>query len=297
MSATPNSTIGVKDLVTAELTADTTLALTYGTVEAVSGAIKIDIKDDSGKPEEQWFDDALGKTMYSLPQIKFSLENADITPEMQAKFFGHSTDVNGVVVVHKDDEPPFRAFGFKSKKADNTYRYVWLLKCRPDTRTQDSTHQTEEGDKVNPQTGKIDFTGYARIYDGYAKFAVDDDNASFSSAKATFFDAPYTAGVSPAITISVQPVSVALTAGAISGSLDVTASITGGGAITYLWYSNTTNSVPGGTACTTTGYNTNSFTIPIDLTAGTYYYYCKLSSANAVTVYTKVALVIVAAGG
>ena len=95
------------------------------------------------------------------------------------------------------------------------------------------------------------------------------------------------------ITITTQPAAAtAVTQGAISGSLNVAASVsTGGGTPTYLWYSNTTNSNSGGTPIG--GATGTSFTIPTTLAAGTYYYYCVVSATGAPDMASSVAVVTV----
>jgi len=76
--------------------------------------------------------------------------------------------------------------------------------------------------------------------------------------------------------------------GSISGSLLVVANKPCTEVI-YQWYSNTINSNSGGTLIP--GATNESFPIPANLTAGTYYYYCKLSGKNSVT--SDVATVVV----
>ena len=92
------------------------------------------------------------------------------------------------------------------------------------------------------------------------------------------------------ISINTQPISRNLTSGSISGNLTVVASATQNATISYQWYSNTTNSITGGTIL---GGETNaSFTIPITLKAGTYYYYCEVkASRGAITVFSNIAVV------
>lgn len=78
-------------------------------------------------------------------------------------------------------------------------------------------------------------------------------------------------------------------AGSISGSLSVVASINTSNPITYQWYENTIDSASGGTVIN--GESSASFDIQTDLIAGTYYYYCVLSSTGATDVTTTVATV------
>ncbi|MCL2791786.1 MAG: SUMF1/EgtB/PvdO family nonheme iron enzyme [Spirochaetaceae bacterium] len=100
---------------------------------------------------------------------------------------------------------------------------------------------------------------------------------------------------SPVITINTQPAATTnVVAGSISDSLSVGATVTGGATLSYQWFRNTTNSNVGGTPVS--GATSASFTIPTDLTAGTYFYYCVVSATGgAISVQSNVATVNVAA--
>jgi hypothetical protein len=96
----------------------------------------------------------------------------------------------------------------------------------------------------------------------------------------------------PVITITTQPAAnITVTAGNISGSLSITANVTPTGTPAYQWYSNTTNSNTGGSMIT--GATSASFSIPTGLSAGTYYYYCVVSAADAEPVTSNVSRVTV----
>ena len=96
--------------------------------------------------------------------------------------------------------------------------------------------------------------------------------------------------ITPIITISTQPTSPSpFTYGNITGGLSVTATVTQGATLSYQWYSNTTSSNSGGTAIT--GATSASFTIPTNLTAGTYYYFVEVRATGAASVRSNVATV------
>jgi len=103
--------------------------------------------------------------------------------------------------------------------------------------------------------------------------------------------------VIPVITINTHPTATTnVTAGNISGSLVVAASVTESATPGYQWYSNISAANTGGTAVN--GETNASFAIPTTLTAGTYYYFCEVSaSGGAESVRSNVATVIVAASG
>ncbi len=85
------------------------------------------------------------------------------------------------------------------------------------------------------------------------------------------------------ITIKTQPVATTnVTAGSISGSLSVTASVSSNAELRYQWYSNTSAVNKDGTI--QSGATSASFTIPATLEAGTYYYFCEVRAAGAAAV-------------
>jgi len=100
----------------------------------------------------------------------------------------------------------------------------------------------------------------------------------------------------PVITITVQPApTTTVTAGSITGSLTVEATVTEGATLAYQWYGNATAGNTGGTAVATGGTSA-TFAIPADLTAAgsPYYYYCVVSaSGGAKPVSSNVATVTV----
>lgn len=100
------------------------------------------------------------------------------------------------------------------------------------------------------------------------------------------------AWISPAVTISTQPADASKTEGSISGSLSVSASAASG-TLTYQWYE--ANGTDKRGAKRVSGATSSSMTIPTTLTAGSYYYFCKLFVDGIEAVDTTVATITVAA--
>lgn len=95
------------------------------------------------------------------------------------------------------------------------------------------------------------------------------------------------------VSFTVQPQSVTVAAGSITETLTAEAEASNGAAMSYQWYSNTTNAT-GGTAIS--GATSASYTIPTSLSAGSYFYYCVAScTANSRT--SAVATVTVSDSG
>ena len=132
-------------------------------------------------------------------------------------------------------------------------------------------------------------------FEGVAENFFTVENATATNAAGSgVIMAVFPATAAPSITITTQPTAaISVTEGAISASISVTASATGGATPGYQWYSNTENSNVGGTA--TTSISSSLFWLPSNLTAAgsPYYYFCEVSAAGAEPVRTYVTTVTV----
>ena len=191
-SSTPEtvySLIGLRDIVVAKLLTDNEGSTpTYDTVQPLVGAIDLDISDNSGDPDAQYYDDHEADVVIPDPELKGTIEIADLPPEKVAMLLGYSVDDYGVVVHNAEDKPPYYAWGFKSKKSNGVDRYVWYYKGRC-TMPQDK-HTTKQK-QINRQTTKMQITFIKLTSTGNARAFVDADSADFATKKATFFSAPY----------------------------------------------------------------------------------------------------------
>ena len=184
------STIGLRDIVVAKLLTDVAgSAPTYDTVQSLVGAIDLDISDNSGDPDAQYYDDHEADVIIPDPELKGTVELADLPPDKVAMLLGYSIDNNGVTIHNAEDKPPYFAWGFKSRKSNGKDRYVWYYKGRC-TLPQDK-HTTRQK-QVSRQTTKMQVTFIKLTSNGNARAFVDEDTEDFASAKATFFSAPYT---------------------------------------------------------------------------------------------------------
>lgn len=100
------------------------------------------------------------------------------------------------------------------------------------------------------------------------------------------------------ITVTSEPQNTSVTAGSITGSLSVTATASNSKAVSYEWMTTTDRNgnywidgtpIPGATSA--------AFTIPTDLTVGTYYYFCYLRADGCWDLVSDIATVTVAAPG
>ena len=125
-----SSTVGLKNMVIAPVTADTETATTYGDLQRVAGAIEATITPENNDPDIQFFDDVEGDVLYPDPELTFKTKLADLPLIVQEMIFSNKIDDNGVLIRTANDKPGYFAVGFMSEKANGTYRYVWLFKVR-----------------------------------------------------------------------------------------------------------------------------------------------------------------------
>lgn len=186
----PASTIGLKNFCIAPLTADTASSTTYGTVVQVAGAIEATVAPQNTDPDVQYADDAEYDVVYPDPEIQFTTKMVDIPLDIQKTILGNRLDSNGVLMRGANDKPGYFAVGFKSEKADHTFRYVWLYKVRAKPVTEN--YATKEGATITRQTGDIEWTAIKRISDGeYQAIADEGLNGFTTSDAATFLSTVY----------------------------------------------------------------------------------------------------------
>lgn len=184
------STIGLKNVVIAPLTADTEEGHTYGDLQLMAGAIEASITPENADPDVQYADDVEFHVLYPDPELSFKTKMADVPLEIQAMIFDNEIDDNGVLVRSASNTPPYFAVGFKSEKADGSYRYVWLYKVRAKPVTEN--YATREGTSVTRQTGEIEWTAIKRTHDGRYQVVADEGQNGFTAEKgATFLSSVY----------------------------------------------------------------------------------------------------------
>jgi phi13 family phage major tail protein len=187
-SPTVSSTVGLKNVVIAPLTEDTEATITYGTLQAVAGAIEASVTPENADPDVQYADDQEFSVLYPDPELSFKTKMADIPLAVQEMVFGNTIDDNGVLIRSANDQPPYFAVGFKSEKSNGKYRYVWLYKVRAKPVTEN--YATKEGGTVTRQTGEIEWTAIKRTHDGYYQAVADEDENSFTGGD-TFLTSVY----------------------------------------------------------------------------------------------------------
>lgn len=162
--------IGLKQFTIALLKTDDATGVTYDTPITLERAIsaKISPKQNS---EKQYSDDNMEEIISSFDSIDVEIEVNQLSLTSRALLQGAKV-VKGVLLETKNDIAPVIALGFKSKKSNGKYRYVWLYKGSFELTEDD--YETEE-DKPKAQTAKLKGTFYARENDGAFRIILDED--------------------------------------------------------------------------------------------------------------------------
>lgn len=172
MTTVNSALVGLENLVYAKLTNEATNV--YETPVAIAPAINAKIKPKVNSAI-LYGDNRAVETVSALGEIEVELEVTDLPLEVVAALLGHSLDAaTGVITYNVDDIAPYVALGFKAKKANGKYRYVWLLKGKFEE--QEDEYATTE-DKVKFTTPKIKGTFVSRS-DSNWKYTADEDSGT-----------------------------------------------------------------------------------------------------------------------
>lgn len=182
-----NPIIGLCDLVTAELTADTASTLTYGTIETIEGLVNVQLEDASADSEPKYADNAEKFRLYKQAKMKLTIELLATAHATIGKIYGHTT-ASGVMTKKDTDIPPYRAFGFKADDGAGEQDGIWLKKCVPVKRTNSMTYHTKEGDNTAVQTVKIEFECIPTIKDKEYMAMTNSGDEAMATAWATWFN-------------------------------------------------------------------------------------------------------------
>lgn len=176
--------IGLSDIHVAKMTnADLEgagTAPTYDTPQWLAGAVSAAVTKESSA-QDFYEDDTLTDTVDTMGKITLAMVVSALSLAGRAVIQG-STLANGVLVEKEEDEPPYVALGFRSKKLNGHYRYVWLLKGKF-ARVNDSYQQ--KTNTITSSEPELAGTFMGRKYDGIYQIIADEDDASIEQATLT----------------------------------------------------------------------------------------------------------------
>ncbi|MBV1817170.1 phage tail protein [Clostridium cochlearium] len=162
--------IGLRDIHIAVLTKDDSEGATYEKPEKIERAISAKLSPKVSS-ENIYSDDTVEDVITAFEGVDVEIEVNQLSIQSRAKLQG-SKIVKGILIENKNDISPTIALGFKSKKTNKKYRYVWLLKGKFELV---SDEYDTEGEKPQPKSAKLKGTFFARDFDDNYRFIADED--------------------------------------------------------------------------------------------------------------------------
>lgn len=152
------ATIGLENLVYADILENANGEETYGVPEKLAKAIQANISVELLEAI-LYADDAASEVVKEFKQGGLSLGIDDLGKYNASKLLGSTVDENGVLVSSSEDSPSPKAIGFRCKKANGEYRYFWLYRV---TFGVPSTNTQTKGESITFNTPTIEGTIMAR---------------------------------------------------------------------------------------------------------------------------------------
>lgn len=146
------ATIGLKDLYYATVTEGEQGAETYGTPEKLAAAISAELSVEASEAT-LYADDMLMDSVKEFASGTLTLGVDDLPPEKLAALLGQTLDTNKVAYAGGDDTAPYVAIGFRARKANGQYRYIWLYKVKF---SPPGESYNTKGDSIEFQTPEIE---------------------------------------------------------------------------------------------------------------------------------------------
>ena len=190
---------GLDQFYVAEVTVDSIAQYTAGTPEVLAPAVEISVKPVVSQ-ETQYADNQAYDSFTSEAESDLEVTMTGLPSEMLAKLTGSVFDAATGRVFNNAGAPPWMALGFRAKKPNGKYIYVWLYKVQF---TAPETGATTQADKVTPKTIKLAAKAIKTIHkwtvgsitDTFKGMQVDEDtdNASVTG----FFTSVQAPGTTP----------------------------------------------------------------------------------------------------
>lgn len=161
-----------RDIYVAPVTQNDATAYAAGTPVKLARAISGKVSDKFSV-EKIYSDDGVEDTVETYEGTDVEFEVNSLAPQDKAMLFGHLYK-NGWLVKNKDDKAPEVAVGYRAKKLNGKYEFVWLY-VGTFGQGYDDNYQTQE-DKVTTQTATLKGSFHERACDGNFETQVDESN-------------------------------------------------------------------------------------------------------------------------
>ena len=163
--------IGLENLTVAIVEEDKSTGIRYATPIKLERSIKAKISPKTSS-EKLYSDDSVEEILNNFDSCDVEIELNQLQLATRALIQGAKV-VNGLLIENKDDIAPELALGFRSKKSNGKYRYVWLLKGKFEI-TEDEYETI--GEKPTAQSNSISGSFYGRNSDGNWRIMEDEDS-------------------------------------------------------------------------------------------------------------------------
>lgn len=160
---------GLRDLYVAKVTANDGTTYTTDTPVKVCRAISATITPNTNS-EAIYSDDEVEDVVDNFVSYDVEFEGNELSPEMRALLFGHKV-IKGMEIDNINDISNEVAFGYRAKKTDGKYEFVWLYAGK--FQDVEDTNETT-ADEVTTQTSTVSGTFYGRKKDGNSRVRVDE---------------------------------------------------------------------------------------------------------------------------
>lgn len=123
------ATIGLKDIYISDITEDAEGNETYGVPWKLAPAISADLNLNYERAKLRGDDRVIDEIVRFIDGT-LSLGSTGITAENRAKLTGAKVDSNGLLVMSAEDDPPYKAVGFRAPTSDKEEAYLWLYRVK-----------------------------------------------------------------------------------------------------------------------------------------------------------------------
>ena len=178
---------GIRGLVAAEVTTDTSEKFECGTPFEVAGVAELSRTTETSS-EAHYYDNVPAVIIDSTGSDEVTISCSAIPFEVLAKITGQTYDAQTGMFIEGERESKYYAIGYITEKTDGTEIFVWRLKGK--FSVPDSTHTTKnDGTDANGQ--EITFTGINTTHKftktGKTAKAVNVDTSVNAVVAADFF--------------------------------------------------------------------------------------------------------------
>lgn len=144
------ATIGLRDLYRAPITTSEAGVESYGTPMRMAKAISAELSVEVAEAI-LYADDGADEIVKEFVNGELTLNVNDLLPADLAALLGQTQDDDSVVYAGENDDPPYFAIGFRAKKADGQYKYLWLYKVKFAVPSENYTTKGESIEFTTPE--------------------------------------------------------------------------------------------------------------------------------------------------